>query len=186
MSKKNKTITDEKNKEKSKSGKKQKSIISPELQRIADLEKQVNELEKALKEKEDKCLRAVADLQNVRRRGTEEKVKARIEGAVTLLTPMIKVLDDFSRAFSHIPEELQKNEFICSLQEIEKTFKKTLQENGVEFFAEPGDDFDAHFHESMMIDNETEEGKIAQVFEKGVQFKDSIIRHAKVTVGNKK
>ncbi len=163
-----------------------KKIISDEMKRIEELEKQVNDLENKAQESEEKCLRAVADLQNVRRRGTDEKIKARTEGAITLLTPMIKVLDDFSRAFSHIPEELQKNEFIISLQKIEELFQKTLQENGVEFFAEKGDEFDAHFHESMMMDAETEDGKIAQVFEKGVQFKGSVVRHAKVTVGSKK
>lgn len=165
---------------------KQEPILSPELQRIADLEKQVTKLENTSKDNEDKCLRAVADLQNVRRRSLDEKVKARVDGAITLLTPMIKVLDDFSRAFSHIPEDLQKNEFIISLQTIEESFQKTLQENGVEFFAKSGDDFDAHFHESMMMAPETEDGKIAQVFEKGVQFKGSVVRHAKVTVGSKK
>lgn len=164
----------------------EKNIISPELQRIEELEKQINILEEEKKTSEEALLRSSADIQNMKRRSLTETVKARKDGAISLILPLIKSLDDYTRAFSHIPEELKNNEFISSLQLIDETLKKTLQENGLEMFAVAGDDFNADLHDSMMLDENVLEGKISQVFEIGVKYKGDVIRHAKVSVGSKK
>jgi len=54
-------------------------------------------------------------------------------------------------------------------------------------FAEPGDTLDPELHDAMMVqsDPEKEENQILQVFEKGYQYKDRILRHAKVIVNKK-
>lgn len=159
------------------------SLLSPELLRIQELEEKINTLENEKTTLNDQQLRAVAEMQNVKRRAEGDRVKLRFDGAVSLLTPMTKLMDDFTRAFAHIPEDIKDHEFITSLQAIEKSFQKTMTEQGVEFFGSAGDAFDAHLHDSMMIDPNTEAGKVAQVFEAGVKYKNQVVRHAKVSVG---
>ena len=165
-------------------------IIPEEFKRIEELE---NKLEEALqqvekhqeekKDLEDKLLRTSADVQNMKRRALTESSKARQAGSVKVITPLITVIDTFKRAFDHTPEELKDHEFIAGLQLIEKNFSESLSGLGVEFFGKSGDEFNANLHESMMLDSNAEKGKIAQVFEQGVKMHDTIIRHAKVSVG---
>ena len=145
----------------------------------------IEKLENENSELNNKLLRTTADIQNMKRRAIEERVNARFDGAKDLLIPITKTIDDLNRAFAHIPEDLQDNEFIKSLQTIEQNLTKTLKEQGVEFFAETSEKFDANLHDSMMLDPNTEKDVIAQVFEKGILFKGKVIRHAKVSVGNK-
>jgi len=177
-----------------KKGKKEKnksidSIIPEEFKRIEELENKLEEalknLEKTKKEKkelEEKLIRSSADVQNMKRRTLSEVSKARLAGSVKVITPLITVVDTFKRAFDHLPEDLEKNEFISGLKLIEKNFSESLVSLGVEFFGEKGDDFNANLHESMMM-AEGEKGKIVQVFEQGVKMGNEIIRHAKVSVG---
>ncbi len=132
---------------------------------------------------EEKLLRVTADMQNIKRRSDEDKIKSRQTGASDVLKPILTVVDTFSRAFDHIPEELQKDSFIEGLKNVQQNFDEALTQMGVEFFGKKGEDFDANKHDSMMIDPNTDAGKLAQVFETGVIFKGNILRHAKVSVG---
>lgn len=171
-----------------------------------DLQEKIEELKKAEQEKhqenttskdnesalqqenaelKDKLLRCTADLQNIRRRADAERVKSRFDGAVSAITPLISLMDNFSRAFAHLPEDIKDHEFIASLQSLESSFSKTLEDEGVSFFGNPGDAFDAALHESMMVDGSAVKDVVAQVFERGVKYKDRVVRHAKVSVGSK-
>ena len=146
---------------------------------------EIEKLEEENKKLNDSLLRTTADIQNMKRRAIEDRVSARFEGAKELLLPITKTIDDLNRAFSHIPEELQENEFIKSLQSIEEDLNKALTSYGIEFFAEPSEPFNANLHDSMMMDPNTEKDTIAQVFEKGIMLKGKVVRHAKVSVGSK-
>ncbi len=148
-------------------------------------ENTIEKLQKENAELNDKLLRATADIQNIKRRMIEDRVASRLDGAKDLLLPITNVIDNLQRAFSHIPEDLKENDFIKSLQSIDENLNKALTEQGVEFFAEAEEIFDANLHDSMMIDPNTKKNSIAQVFEKGILFKGKVIRHAKVSVGSK-
>lgn len=147
-------------------------------------EEKILKLENEKKELEEKFLRVNADLQNIRRRSDTDRMRFRQEGSKDVLKPILSAIDDFSRAFENIPQELQENSFVQGIQSIEKNLLESITGLGVEFFGGIGDDFDAEKHESMMIDPNAEPGKISQVFEKGVMFRGSILRHAKVSAGN--
>ena len=148
---------------------------------LTDLEK----CEAGKTELNDKLLRTTADIQNMKRRAIDDRINARFDGAKDLLLPITKTIDDLNRAFAHIPENLQDNEFIKSLQAIEENLNKTLAEQGVEFFGESKEKFDANLHDSMMLDPNTAKDTLAQVFEKGIKLKNKVVRHAKVSVGSK-
>lgn len=132
---------------------------------------------------QEKLLRCTADMQNIKRRSQTDQAKARFDGAISTLRPSLDLLDNISRAFAHIPEDIKNHEFIASLQSIESSFIKTLEESGVQFFGAEGEIFDPEWHESLLLDNTKPKDTIAQVFEKGVQYKTQVVRHAKVSVG---
>lgn len=142
-----------------------------------------NEGRSEIQELKEKLLRCTADLQNMKRRSETDRLKARFDGAISTLHPTLQLLDNISRAFTHIPEDIKNHEFIVSLQSIESSFIKTLEESGVQFFGDEGEVFDPELHESLLLDNTKPKDEIAQVFERGVKYKTQIVRHAKVSVG---
>lgn len=151
-----------------------------------------NETEKTLSRDEeleqakDQALRSMAELQNARRRMEEERQQFIRFASSGLMTSLLPVLDNFERAFSAIPAELQGNEWIKGIQQIEKTFKDALQKEGLETIApKQGEDFNASLHEGLMQDPNIKNGKISQCFESGYQLKGKVLRVAKVSVGSK-
>lgn len=176
------------------SEKTKKDIIPDEIKRIQELEELLQKAEEEKselqnkfatekKEMEEKSLRIAADLQNIKRRADTEKSAARFDGSVKILLPFVEVVDNFSRAFDHLPKELEENEFIVGIKGVEKKFQETLGSLQVSFFGEIGEEFNSDLHESLMIAADAESGKIGQVFEKGLRVGEKIVRHAKVSVG---
>lgn len=144
---------------------------------------EISDLKKQLEEKQDQFLRANADMQNIRRRSEEARIKARYDGAVDAITPFLESIDVFGKALENIPEEIKDNAFVKGIVSVEKKFSESLTKIGIEFFGKTGEDFDADKHDSMMIAADAESGKIGQVFEQGIVFKGKTLRHAKVSVG---
>jgi len=156
---------------------------SQEISTVEKLESEISELKKQLEEKHEQFLRANADMQNVRRRADEARIKARYDGSVDAITPFLETVDLFEKALTNIPEDLKETPFVQGIISVEKKFSDSLKKVGIEFFGETGEDFDENKHDSMMLSSDAEKGKIAQVFEQGILFKGKTLRHAKVSVG---
>ncbi len=154
-----------------------------ELSETEKLESEISELKEQLLEKEDQFLRANADMQNVRRRADESRVKSRYDGAVEAITPFLETVDVFAKALENVPEEIQESTFVKGIVSVEKKFSDALTKVGIEFFGKAGEKFDENKHDSMMLAPDTEKGEVAQVFEQGILFKGKTLRHAKVSVG---
>ncbi|KKT76566.1 MAG: Protein GrpE [Candidatus Peregrinibacteria bacterium GW2011_GWA2_44_7] len=141
-------------------------------------------MQKELDEMTEMAKRAVADLQNFKRRTDEEKSGLIVFANLTFLQAIFPVIDNFQRAFQHIPQELTEKEWIKGIFAIEKQFMDTLKTLGFEEIGcEPGTPFDANFHEVVM-QAPGEKDMILECFEKGYQFKDKVIRPAKIKVGD--
>ncbi|MBT4937297.1 nucleotide exchange factor GrpE [Candidatus Peregrinibacteria bacterium] len=132
------------------------------------------------------ALRAMADLQNVKKRMELEKQDFSKYASKKLLTSLLPILDNFKRAFSHIPEELQSHEWTKGIEQIEKNFIDILFKEGLEEVpSNSGDEFNADRHECLMQDPNEKDGKISQCLETGYMIKGKVLRPAKVSVGSK-
>ena len=80
----------------------QKNIKKQEEGGLEGLEEEVQKLKDEKKNAEEKFLRVAADMQNIRRRSDEEKIKARQTGAADVLKPILTVVDTFARAFDNV------------------------------------------------------------------------------------
>lgn len=147
------------------------------------LEAEIATLKTQLEEKQEQFLRANADMQNVRRRADEARIKSRYDGAVDAITPFLETVDLFGKALATAPAEIKDSPFVQGIISVEKKFSDSLTKVGIEFFGSTGEDFDENKHDSMMLAPDAEKGKIAQVFEQGILFKGKTLRHAKVSVG---
>lgn len=126
--------------------------------------------------------RAIADLQNYKRRAEEEKVSLVGIGQVAILTELLPVVDNFNRAFQHIPEDLTENEWVKGVSQIEKQFLTIIKNIGLEEVPTIGQEASPHLHE-VLGQTEGQKDIITQELEKGYTFKGKLLRPSKVLVG---
>ena len=149
---------------------------------IGILKKQVENLEKILKEKNEEILRRAADLDNYRKRltkETEDKVRFANQAVVKDFLP---VIDNIEMALQHTEEGSPLREGIMLTI---KSFKDVLSRHGVtEINSEIGTVFDPAVHEAIMMDNlaEYENNTVTLCVQNGYILNDRVIRPAKVKV----
>lgn len=126
--------------------------------------------------------RALADLQNFKRRTEEERAELQVYANMKLLQTLFPALDNFGRAFASIPEELKTNEWVKGVQAIEANLLTALTNLGLEVIEQTGVPVDPNKHEVLLQGNGPA-GQVTQVFEKGYLYNGKTIRPAKVQVG---
>lgn len=139
----------------------------------------------ARKEAEDwkaRTYRAVADLENARRRFTREKEELRkfaIEGIIKEILP---VVDNLERAVSHAPDA--EDPLTQGVRMVLRQFTTVVGNQGAKPFDAVGEPFDPTLHEAMtqMPTNEVPPGHVAQVFQRGWMLHDRLVRPAMVVV----
>lgn len=150
---------------------------------------ELERLKKELEEMTATAKRALADLQNFKRRAEEERSELQIFANMNLLSAIFPALDNFTRAFASIPEDIKNNEWAKGVMAIEANLLKALTNMGLEIIDQTGVPVDPQKHEVLMEvapNDENEQnltGKVVEVFEKGYAFKGKTIRPAKVSVG---
>jgi len=159
-------------------------------QEIAELRRQLEEKDVALrameaKEREsaDQLLRARADMENVRRRGRQEREEAAQFGTQELLRDLLPALDNLERALS------TENVTLDSLREgvglTLKQFLNAMRKHGVEPLDSAGQPFDANLHDAIMRAEPTAEhpaGTVVEEIQKGYTLRGRLLRPSLVRV----
>lgn len=141
-------------------------------------------------EAEAKTMRALADLQNARKRMEEEKATFAVFAAQSLVLKVLDIYENYHRLMLHKPdwvnEEMKKQGhevWLKGLDLIDLQFQKFLEEQGVSILgARVGEKIDPAKHEAVMS-GDGEEGVILEVFSPGYEMGGRVIKTAKVKVG---
>lgn len=131
----------------------------------------------------DMAARAQADLQNAKMRMEKEAGENRALAMQGLIEKLLPTIDNFQRAFAHMPEELSGNEWVQGLLATEQQLMNDLQSVGLERMESLGKPIDPTQHEVL----QTAEGEIDTVIavhEEGYALNGRVIRPAKVVVGS--
>lgn len=138
----------------------------------------------AVAEMKDKWLRALAELENVRRASRIESEQVRRFGATPLLQALLGVLDNLQRALTAPPAGIDAD-YLTGLQHIERQFIDTLAASGVTVVpAQKGQRFDPSVHRALMEQesDEVEPGAILTPVLPGYRLHDRLLREAQVVV----
>lgn len=127
--------------------------------------------------------RAQADFINYKRRCEQEKEDIIKYGNSEFVLKILPVMDDFERAFSHMPSGKATHGWLEGMKALERKFRAFLEGEGLTEIEAIGKSFDPNLHEAV-TQVEGDEGIIVKEFEKGYKLKDRVIRHSKVAVGN--
>ena len=150
------------------------------------VEVKLKELNLALKEEKDKYLRLFAEFENYKKRTSKERIELYKTANKEVITSLIPILDDFSRANQQMKKESGSVDQE-GINLIYNKFHEVLKNNGLtQTKVKIGDEFDAELHEAITqipAPSEEEKGKIIDIVEIGYQLGDRIIRYPKVIVG---
>lgn len=132
----------------------------------------------------DKYVRAVAELDNYRKRAVREKGDAIQYGNENLLRDILPLVDGMDRALEHACNSDDFEAFRKGLKLLQEQLLGCLQKHGVEKIDTAGKEFDPNVHEAMMQVESAGHGdsKVVDEFEKGYLLKGRLLRPAKVSV----
>ena len=153
-----------------------------------DLIEKLNEEIMSLK---DQRLRAIAELENFRKRAEKDQSDALKYGISNFAKEIINIRDNIERAQSSISDEAKNNEAIKSVIDgidlIAQSVVSTFEKIGIKKIESLNEKFDHNLHQAMMeIENEElEPGTIVQELIPGYTLHDRLLRPAMVGVSKK-
>ena len=139
-----------------------------------------------IEELTDRLTRQMAEFDNFRKRTEKEKSQMYEIGAKDIIEKILPVVDNFERGLASMSEEERTTPFAEGMEKIYKQFMTTLEGIGVKPIEAVGQEFNPDFHNAVMHveDEEFGENIIAEEFQKGYMYRDSVVRHSMVKVAN--
>jgi len=141
-------------------------------------------------ELKDRLLRALAEMENLRKRTEREIADARQYGIASFARDILGVADNMQRAIASGGDELRQTgdaHVIALLDGVELTERellKALEKHGIRKFSPQGEKFDPNLHQAMyeIPDPSVPAGSVVQVIQPGYLIGDRVLRPAMVVV----
>jgi molecular chaperone GrpE len=149
----------------------------------ADAAAESEELVERLASAEDRYRRALADLDNLRKRTAREIERRVEESRESLLREWLEALDSVERALSMTPEGPVQE----GLRSVLDQMDAILTRQGVHRIGRPGEPFDPAHHDAVAI-RESEEAPdrtVVDVVRSGFALGDRVLRPAQVVVSRR-
>ena len=167
----------------------------PQPEDTSENKEEIKELtpEEKIKELEDKVVRALAEMENQRRRFEKEKDDAFDYGGFSFAKEALNLIDNLERS----RQILESDEILKDTEALKKTLEhfeiiskdmvSIFSKNGITPIVSVGKKLDPNKHQAMMEidDDQKEPGTIVQEIQKGFMMKDRLLRPSLVSVSKK-
>lgn len=137
----------------------------------------------------DEYLRALAETENVRRRGVRDREEASQYAVAGFARDMLAVADNLHRALMSVDADARAADpaldaLMSGVEMTERELASALERHGVKRIEAEGQPFDPHFHEALFeIPNaDVPNSTVLQVLSQGYTLKERILRPARVGV----
>ncbi len=152
-------------------------------------ESELSELEKAQAEATEmktRYLRAVADMENYRKRMAREKQDIIRGAAADVVESLLPVLDNMKLGLQAAENHPEAKDVTYGFKMVDDQLKKSLSEQGLEELLPDGETFDPNLHEcvSHQPSDEIKEDHVIQTVRAGYRLNDRLIRAATVIVSS--
>ncbi|SDS29568.1 nucleotide exchange factor GrpE [Opitutus sp. GAS368] len=134
----------------------------------------------------DRYMRAVADLENFRKRTLREKDELRQFAASGLMEDVIPILDNLSLGLAAAKQQTDVKAIVDGVNLVLEQFKTTLARHGLKEIKPEGQRFDPNFHECISHQPSTDivEEHVMQVVRPGYALNGRLLRPASVIVSS--
>jgi molecular chaperone GrpE len=153
-----------------------------QLQAALDLsQEKARETFEKLKEEHDRHLRAVADLENYKKRAARERDEMQKFAVERLVKDLLPVVDNLDRALAAAPPD---DPLSGGVKLVLKVLEESLGKHGVKSFRALGQPFDPRQHEAIMSmpTAEAAPGTVVSEHGRGFTLNERLVRPALVVV----
>jgi molecular chaperone GrpE len=134
----------------------------------------------------DQYLRAMAELDNVRKRARRDVSQAEARGIAKLAKELLPAIDNFARALdaAESQPENRDHHLTDGIRLVQNELLSALARVGIEPDSPKGQPFDPHCHEAIAQQpvEGAASGTIVEVYSQGYRYRDDVLRPAKVVV----
>jgi molecular chaperone GrpE len=138
----------------------------------------------------DRALRALAEVENVRKRLERERDEARTYSVTRFARDFLTVADNLSRALAAVPADARAKAddslkaVLDGIEATERELQAALARHGVKPIAAEGQRFDPHLHQAIaeVPAKGAEPGSVVNVVQPGYTIGERLLRPAMVTV----
>lgn len=160
--------------------------LAPSFQAVEQLQKQLAESEAALADAKDKMLRAMAEVENIRRRNALDVENANKFASEKFARELLNVADSLEHGLEAMsePDKTQIVHLREGMQLTHKLLLDTLDKFKIKQIDPKGEVFDPKQHEALTTQptTEVEPNRILTVVQKGYSIHDRVLRPARVIV----
>ena len=139
--------------------------------------------EERIQELEEALLRSRAELDNAFKRNTADIEKAHKYGVERLLNELLPVVDNLEHALNNFSNDSTKEDKE-GVELTLKSFESALDKFGIRPIYPVNEQFDPVKHEAVMtsMDPKKENNEIENIFQRGWELHDRVVRPARVSV----
>lgn len=132
----------------------------------------------------DRWMRALADLENYKKRSVHERSNLLKYRNEELLRDLLGVVDNLARALDHCSESGRSDAVADGVCMIANMFREILERYGVREIESIGRPFDPKYQEAIarVPSPDKEPNTVMEELEKGYMYQDRLLRPAKVVV----
>jgi molecular chaperone GrpE len=152
------------------------------------IEERLARAEAEAAEFKDRALRALAEVENIRRRGEREREDALKYATTNFARDLVSAADNLRRALTSVPEAEVKDEMtrnlLAGVAATERELMGAFEKHGIRRIDPKGEKFDHNFHQAIFELENTGKpaGTIVEVLQSGYVLHDRLLRPAMVGV----
>jgi molecular chaperone GrpE len=154
--------------------------------KIAELEKKIEELSASNAELKDQMIRRQAETENYRKRLARDKEEAVQFANSRLISDILPFLDNLDRALAAAKNGGNTEKLVEGIEMAQSQFLTNLDKDwGLKVIDAVGKEFDPQMHEACMVtvDDSLEHETVLEDFIKGYTLHDRVLRPSKVRIG---
>jgi molecular chaperone GrpE len=158
---------------------------SEQTDRIAELELALSKAEAKINDQKDSVLRTQAEMENVRRRASQDVEKAHKFALEKFANELLTTVDNLERALQLVDDNDETNRnFVEGIELTYKSLITTLEKFDVKAVGEEGEAFNPDQHQAMSMQESDEHpnNTVMAVMQKGYELNGRLLRPAMVMV----
>lgn len=136
-----------------------------------------------IQELTDALQRYMADMQNIKRRADEDRIRSAKFANTEFLKLLLPVIDNSIRGVSQVPDNLKEEGWVKGVLQNHEELMSILSKIGVQKMKTVGEKLDPNRHEALM-QAPGKKDVIIEEFDPGYLYHDAVLKAAKVKVGN--
>lgn len=147
--------------------------------------KSPQEYEQQIGELTEHLQRLQAEFENYKKRATQERAEIMSSAKVAVLHDLLPALDNFDRASTHLPAELETNSWAKGMQYIGQHLLTILDSMGIKQYNPMGERFDHMRHEALEhVSSTSPPDTVVEVVTPGYEMNGQVVRPATVRVSS--